>query len=558
MPIQEHEIRTELSQILASMPFNRSARISDFLRYIVEESLMGRKERIKAFTIAQDVFERNEQFDPQRDTIVRVEAGRLRRRLSEYYASTENVSVIRIEIPLGGYVPKFSRIRKMAPSKKPWVAIALTGAVVSIAAAWWLWFGNAGDNLHSPKPESPVKVEQPSPFIAILPLNVSANDSREKHLAEGLVESLITQLTKLSGLSVMAHASMIEFGQTDLSIQFLKDSFGITHILRGNLQLDGAQLRINLQLVDTETSETIWAEYLEQKFDKTWSVQEQLANQITEVLAVKIQAEEKSNFLQKHSDNIEALAFYRQAWLLIFPPNDLIRIMTARTLFKRVSELDPGFAGGYAGEGFSHAVMILFLNTSNPESELEISFRLAQKAIETDPTFGMGYVISAFAHAMSGNVQQGLESARVAAKLSPGDDFVQFMLGVNLIISGKPDAAFDPLNRALKLNPAEPRTPYLNVLGIAYYAHGDYEKAIEQFNQNNLKGGPRGPHMDIFKAAALVLHGKSEEARRIVETLNTSFPDFPYKSWLEKWLGTGDKLDRSIDGLKLLGLHESA
>jgi adenylate cyclase len=114
----EDEIRKELALIVASERFVRSPRMKDLFSYLVEESLQGRGNRIKAFTIAQEVFGRDEKFDQQRDTIVRVEAGRLRRRLEEFYTYTGQSHTVRISIPKGGLPRSFTSKKSPAIKQK--------------------------------------------------------------------------------------------------------------------------------------------------------------------------------------------------------------------------------------------------------------------------------------------------------------------------------------------------------------------------------------------------------------------------------------------------------
>ena len=156
--------REELTKILDSEPFARSSRMKDFLSYVVEETLQGRGERIKAFSIARDVFDKDESFDPQRDTIVRVEAGRLRRRLSAWYAGPGKDSPIRIDIPVGTYVPTITKAAPSTSKRRPGIWLALL--VIPLAIVAWLWYVDS-------QPESgQASVVPTKPYIAILPLKI--------------------------------------------------------------------------------------------------------------------------------------------------------------------------------------------------------------------------------------------------------------------------------------------------------------------------------------------------------------------------------------------------
>jgi hypothetical protein len=150
------------------------------------------------------------------------------------------------------------------------------------------------------------------------------------------------------------------------------------------------------------TSDVIWADRLDGKAQDLLGLQDVLAARIVKHLAVRVSSEEQTLLNQRHSSNPEALALYRQALVLLMPPNDMDRIITARHMFQRIIEIDPEFGGGYAGKGFSHSVTVLFFKSTEPDIELKKGINLALKAIETDPEFGMGYVTLAFAYAMSG------------------------------------------------------------------------------------------------------------------------------------------------------------
>jgi len=544
--------RKELARIIASEPFTRSARMRDFLVYVVEETLQGRGDRIKAFSIAQDVFGKDESFDPQRDTIIRVEAGRLRRRLAAWYAGPGRESTIRIDIPVGGYVPSITEVESIkAPGNRFALPALLPAilAVVLVAVLAWLALRDSAEL-------SKVQTADvsPIPFVAVLPLNLSGEQSGETQLAEGFVESLITSLAKLSGISVMAHSSILGFDSSEADIDNLRNNYGVSHVLRGNLGVRNGAVSMNLQLVSTGTSAILWADTLKGSTEDIWKLQETLAQQVTQSLAVTVLPNEQEMYLRRHSDNFEALAYYRQGWVLLIPPNNIDRILTARNLFNRAAELDPDFAGGFAGAGFSHAITVLFINTDNPGRELQLAAELAQKAIDIDPGFGMGYAALSFTRALQRSLDEGLENAQLAIELSPGDAFVQFIYGMNLVISGYPAEAIRPLEQAIRLDPTEVRTPYVNVLAIAHYAIADYATCIKLLDQNRDRGGPTGPHMDAFRAAALLGLGQDHQAAALISDIRENHPSFPTADWLRKWLAESGQLEVTLKRMQQAGL----
>jgi len=572
MPIAESEIRAELARILESKEFSRTKRVGSFLRFIVEETLADRGDRLKAFTIAHEVYGRDETFDSRTDTIVRVEAGRLRHRLSDYYQAEGRNDPVLIELPKGGYTPRFTS-NEGAASKTAIhaqasdatlvasprrnlskIGVVLVLTIIVALSAWIFLPKDKQTALNS----SDVIIDNPTQssklFLAVLPLTTLADDPVEDRLAAGLVEAIVTDMAKLSGLSVMAHASLLNLDERSVNLSTIRQDFGATHALRGSLERKDDLIRVNVQLVDLDNKTTIWADRLDGKVQNILDLQDVLAERIVNHLAVNVSRYEQTRLSKRHTGNPEAFALYRQALVLMLPPNDIQRVVTARNMFQRIIEIDPDFGGGYAGVSFTHSVTALFLKAEDPDRELKKGINLSLKAIEVDPEFGMGYVTLAFAYAMSGRQDEALFNARRAVAIQPGDAFTQFVYGMCLTLSGKPHEAITPLSEAIRLDPAEPRTPYRNVLGIAHYSAGEYSLAAKLFDENLSNEGPTGPHMDAFRAAAYAKLGKEEEARSIINNFIHSHPEFPVDAWLAKWHRTRDDLSVTMDSLYRLGL----
>ena len=157
-------------------------------------------------------------------------------------------------------------------------------------------------------------------------------------------------------------------------------------------------------------------------------------------------------------------------------------------------------------------------------------------------------------YVMSGRKDEALFNARRAIDIQPGHAFTQFVYGLCLTLSGNPHEAVAPLTEAIRLDPAEPRTPYRNVLGIAQYLNGEYSTAARIFEDNLRNGGPSGPHMDIFRASTYAELGNTKKAESIILDLLKSYPEFPVVGWLATWLeSSGDQL-KIMENLYGLGL----
>lgn len=304
--IEEPDIRSALSKILGSQEFSRSKRAAEFLRFVVEEQLAGRGDRLKAFTIAREVYGRDESFDPRTDTIVRVEAGRLRSRLASYYETVGCDDPVRIDVPKGGYAPTFnvnsdieakaqleaitsSSVSAGFAKRKalfPGSVIALM--VIAVLAGWFFLI----EEQQLPSGEDPKQTS--NAFLAVLPLVTHSDDALTNRMAAGLVEAVITDLTKLSGVSVMAHASLLNLGSQSTDLGLIRREFGATHALRGSLERQGDLIRVNVQLIDISSSKTIWADRLDARMQELLVLQDVLTERIVNHLAVQISPQERA------------------------------------------------------------------------------------------------------------------------------------------------------------------------------------------------------------------------------------------------------------------------
>jgi tetratricopeptide (TPR) repeat protein len=127
------------------------------------------------------------------------------------------------------------------------------------------------------------------------------------------------------------------------------------------------------------------------------------------------------------------------------------------------------------------------------------------------------------------------------------------MYGLVLVLSGDTERTIKHMTQALRLDPSESRTPYLNVIGIAHYVAGDYAAAIEFLDRNLERGGPTGPHMDLFHAGAYAELGQEDAARAVIDAMLLSYPEFPAEAWLSRWLDS-DGLHKALTNLYSAGL----
>jgi len=207
-----------LDQLLASPPFTKSPRQQDLLRYLVDRTVDGQAARLKGYKIGVEVFGRADDFDPAVDAIVRVEVARLRGKLQEYYSGPGRADPLYIDLPKGGY-----GIRFLTP---PGPEMADTTA-----------------RRHS-------RPLDDRPSLAVLPLANLSPEPGQDYFVDGITDSLIYGLSRLSGLFVISRQSSFAYRGSEKSSAAIGAELGVKYLLEGSVQRAGQRVRITVQLVE--------------------------------------------------------------------------------------------------------------------------------------------------------------------------------------------------------------------------------------------------------------------------------------------------------------------
>jgi TolB-like protein len=541
-------VREALERILASDGFRQSGRLQRFLQYIVEESLAGRADQLNAFSISQDVFDRDESFDPQTDSIVRVEAGRLRRRLVQYYANEGQGDSFRIIIPRGAYLPVFEAspepdsVETSTPPESPTAKRARPRAallalglgvllVVAVAGVTWLTLSEGPGT----KPDDSGKTAVVAkPVVAVLPMERIGSAPLAHEVTAGLTEDIVTDLSHVAGLEVIAHTSSALAAKKELAVEEIGSQLGATHLVLGSVRIEGPAFRINARLVDVAAKRQIWAERFDYTLDNVLSAQDEIARHVSDALSVALHPDEAKGIAGSGLQSLEARVLYRQSEYLSNPPSDPVRITAARQLFRRIIDLEPQSAPGYAGLAYTIAIGAWFGNTADLQGDLAEVDRLAAEAQAIDPRASRAYTAECIAAMLRRDFERALERSRLAVEARPSDSLAQAWHGLILHYSGNSEAAIEPLKTAIRLNPVDPRVPFLNMLATVYFQVGDYAMALETLERNIRRGGPGGPHMLAYIAATHAELGEIEKAGQALNDMRRKYPGFSMEMWLRR------------------------
>jgi len=262
--IPEPDVRAELDRILASKGFATAGRLSKLLRYVVGKTLAGETDQLKEYAVGIEVFERDDKYDPRLDSIVRVEAGRLRTKLEEFYRDNGSDSKIRISLPRGGYSASFELAASHppqapeAPQARKAPVIYWSAGLLCAIAAMVVWLG--GWN-RQPKPDL-------RPSVAVLAFATHVAGEEHERLAAHLTDSVTTELARLDTVSVASHTSAMQFAGRRGSLKEISAALNARYIVEASLDDDAAGMLVVARIVNGETDRKMWvADYRGAKDD---------------------------------------------------------------------------------------------------------------------------------------------------------------------------------------------------------------------------------------------------------------------------------------------------
>jgi TolB-like protein len=295
-------IRAQLDRVLASAQFANAPSMRRMLRFVVEHALAGSADRLKEYTLGVEVFGRGGDFDPRQDTIVRVQARRLRERLVDYYDMAGSADALRIGLPTGHYVPTFDWAPAVPVAAEPadppgprpppdaprpsarrrlaWlVPVLLLAAVATLALVSW--------QRRATQAAVPLAGHVPV-RIAVLPFADLSQAKDQEYLADGLAEEILNQLAQVPALRVIGRASSFSFKGKDEDLGAIARQLGVSHLVQGSVRRDGDQLRITTQLVRADDGTHLWSRTYARRMRDVFAVQDVIARDVAQALSVKL------------------------------------------------------------------------------------------------------------------------------------------------------------------------------------------------------------------------------------------------------------------------------
>jgi adenylate cyclase len=379
------------------------------------------------------------------------------------------------------------------------------------------------------EPIAPTSPLPGKPSIAVLPFQNMSGDIEQDYFCDGLVEDIITTLSKLAGLRVIARNSSFVYKGRSVDIREAAKQLGVRYVLEGSVRKSGSRIRITAQLIDADDGSHVWAERYDRAIDDIFAIQDELTLVVATEMQVKLTDGEQARLRYTTTNNVEAWNYWVEGLSYYRQPVTKEQWGRARPCWEKALALDPKSAALNAMVGFLHYADARFGWWDDRETALGKARAYADRALELDPNNADAYTTSSLISLLRGHYEEAVVDARIAVKLAPGSaDAATFACFV-LASSGYPEEAVMQIERAMSLSPNHPPN-YLGHLGNAYRLSGRIEEAIAAFKAYDA----RHPGFGLTDLViAYQQNGQPEEAKQAAKRLLAARRDFTITSWLK-------------------------
>jgi TolB-like protein/Tfp pilus assembly protein PilF len=562
-PDQIGLIREHLRDVLSSAAFAGGKRAQEFLQLVVEHALADRSDSLKERMIGAEMFGRPVDYDTANDAVVRVKATEVRRRLAQYYRESVPEPLVRIDLPVGSYMPRFlwqaekptQLAEPFAPKSSQSMDVetaelsqSMLAAETKSARASWrkgavlvvVLMAIAGfialEALKNPPSAPQIR------SIAILPLVNLSGDPAQDYFADGMTEELIAEMGQVPALRVISRTSVMTYKATKKTLPEIARDLHVDGIVEGSIVREGNRVRIIAQLIDSRSDQHIWAQTYERDITSVLELQSEVARAITDQVRIELTPQQQAHLTRTRRAAPAALEMYLHGMQLLNAGNP----GGAIELFRQAIEIDPDYSAAHAAlagaygwmgeagmisyaEAFAQqkaaALKAIEIDDSRPEPHLELGLAAMnqdwdwttqkkefRRALELNPNSAAVHWAYASYLNRLGLANEAVAEAKLALQLDPVSSRSYMNTSFIYYYARHYDEALAHIERAISLHPEPFETMF--ALSIIHVEKRQFDKAIQEFQK--MGNVPHGlGHLGNAYARA----GRKAEARAVVPKL---------------------------------------
>ena len=473
---------------------------------------------------------------------------------------SEPIRVYRVPLGREAAAVRVGAVKKAKLRRWQWATLAVAMVIIIVVGALVIQY-----YVLRPAPIEPASLESMAvplpdkPSIAVLPFDNISGDPEQEYFSDGMTDDIITDLSKISDLFVVARNSVFKYKGQPVDVNKVGRELGVRYVLEGSVRIAENMVRINAQLIDTTTGGHLWAERYEGPLDNIFSLQEKITRNIAEVIAVRLTIGEKGAIPKRETDNLVAYLTFLKGWqyYLRFNPDNFLK---AIPLFEKAIELDPNYWHAYAAlakiymEALYRPQWWRKLGLTRSENYRLISNNLTTAMNGPTP---LAYEVATQWQIEHVNLEGAIAEAKRAVSLDPTDFHSHFAMGQALLYASRHREAAESFKRAMRLDSLYQDT-FGYGLGKAYFFMVQYEKAVDLF-ERALKSNPGNGRPRWFLAAAYAHLGRVGEAEDTLAKIWEEWPQYKYMNLIEvRYIfNSKDPTDLILltDGLRKAGME---
>ncbi len=397
------------------------------------------------------------------------------------------------------------------------------------------------------EPELPNK-----PSIAVLPFENMSGDPTKEYFSDGLTEEIITGLSKIPSLFVIARNSTFTYKGKPVKVQQMSRELGVKYVLEGSVRSAGERVRITAQLIDGMTGQHLWAERYDRQMKDIFAIQDDITMKIMVAMQVKLTAGEDAFLGAKGTDNLEAYFLFLQAIAYFYEFSKDSNILSRKKLEQAIA-LEPDYATAHGWLAGTYIVALWFSWDKSPRQSMAKAVEHTQRCLALDDSNADAFSLAGALYLVQRKWDKAIAAGERSVELSPNsaDNHAKFAMTLKSV--GRVNEAIAMIEKAIRLNPMTPEW-YLHELGTYYRLQGRYEEAIAILKKN-LDHNPDYLTSRINLTATYSMAGKLDQARTEAKEVLRKIPDFSAKKFMKGFPYKDQKIiDDFIDNLCKAGL----